>query len=84
MGLTGLPIICRELIAHGLSADMPIALVENATRDNQKALTGTLTNIGENPLTETIKPPTLIIVGTVVSLHTQLNWFMPNTKQRAC
>ncbi|WP_371196179.1 siroheme synthase CysG [Glaciecola sp. SC05] len=75
MGLTGLPIICRELIAHGLAPSTEIALVENATRANQKVLTGTLENILKNSLTKDIKPPTLIIVGGVVSLHKQLNWF---------
>ncbi|MFC4700488.1 siroheme synthase CysG [Glaciecola siphonariae] len=75
MGLTGLPIICRELVAHGLDAQTPIALVENATRVNQNVVTGTLNDIMDNPLTENVKPPTLIIVGSVVTLHKQLNWF---------
>lgn len=75
MGLTGLPIICEKLIAHGLAANTEIALVENATRSTQKVLTGTLESILNNPLTYEIKPPTLIIVGGVVSLHEQLNWF---------
>lgn len=75
MGLTGLPIICQQLMAHGLAPNTEIALVENATRANQKVLTGTLDNILNNPLTAHVKPPTLIIVGGVVSLHKQLNWF---------
>jgi uroporphyrin-III C-methyltransferase/precorrin-2 dehydrogenase/sirohydrochlorin ferrochelatase len=75
MGLTGLPIICKELIANGLDASTPIALIENATRANQKVVTGTLEDILDNPLTAEVKPPTLIIVGTVVTLHGQLNWF---------
>ncbi len=75
MGLTGLPIICKELIANGLDATTPIALIENATRVNQKVVTGTLEDILDNPLTAEVKPPTLIIVGTVVTLHSQLNWF---------
>jgi uroporphyrin-III C-methyltransferase/precorrin-2 dehydrogenase/sirohydrochlorin ferrochelatase len=75
MGLTGLPIICEKLISHGLPANTPIALVQSATCANQKVVTGTLENIMKLPETASLKPPTLIIVGGVVSLHRQLNWF---------
>ncbi|MFQ3206575.1 MAG: uroporphyrin-III C-methyltransferase/precorrin-2 dehydrogenase/sirohydrochlorin ferrochelatase [Glaciecola sp.] len=75
MGLTGLPIICDKLIQHGMSPQMPIALVQSATRENQEVVTGTLENIVNNPKVALLKPPTLIIVGTVVNLHSSLNWF---------
>lgn len=75
MGLTGLPIICEKLIEHGLDANTPIALVQEATRDAQKVVTGTLATINDDPRTPQMRPPTLIIVGSVVSLHSQLDWF---------
>ena len=75
MGLTGLPIICEKLIGHGMRSDMPIALVEGATRSEQKVVTGTLDTISDLEATKALKPPTLIIVGSVVNLHQQLNWF---------
>jgi uroporphyrin-III C-methyltransferase/precorrin-2 dehydrogenase/sirohydrochlorin ferrochelatase len=75
MGLTGLPIICDKLIENGMSPDMPIALVQAATREEQKVLTGTLASITQDPETSKMKPPTLIIVGSVVELHKKLNWF---------
>lgn len=75
MGLTGLPIICEKLIENGLTADTPIALIQSATTENQVVVTGTLSDITQNPATSALKPPTLIIVGTVVNLHNQLNWF---------
>ncbi|WP_218398096.1 siroheme synthase CysG [Alteromonas lipotrueae] len=75
MGLTGLPIICEKLIENGLTPDTPIALIQSATTENQVVVTGTLSDITQNPATSELKPPTLIIVGTVVSLHKQLNWF---------
>lgn len=75
MGLTGLPIICDKLIKHGMRSDMPIALVEGATRSEQKVVTGTLDSISDLEATKALKPPTLIIVGSVVNLHKQLNWF---------
>lgn len=75
MGLTGLPIICEQLIKNGMPGSTPIGLVQSATRGDQKVVTGTLNNIVENPETAKLKPPTLIIVGGVVSLHSKLNWF---------
>ncbi|MGB3726338.1 MAG: siroheme synthase CysG [Glaciecola sp.] len=75
MGLTGLPIITQKLVEHGMDKNTPIALVEGATRATQKVVTGTLENIVALEATKTLKPPTLIIVGSVVSLHKRLNWF---------
>ncbi|GGO68248.1 siroheme synthase CysG [Bowmanella pacifica] len=81
MGLTGLPVICRELIAHGMPKDMPIALVEQATTDQQQVVAGTLADIEQKAAH--IKPPALIIVGTVVTLRDKLNWFNPQGKMNA-
>lgn len=75
MGLTGLPVICEKLIHHGLDENTPIALVQSATTEQQKVVTGTLNDIVSRPETATLKPPTLVIVGTVVSLHKELDWF---------
>ncbi|AYA63143.1 siroheme synthase CysG [Alteromonas sp. RKMC-009] len=75
MGLTGLPVICSKLIEHGLSASTPIALVQEATRESQKVITGTLDTITTHPQLDEMKPPTLIIVGSVVTLHKKLDWF---------
>lgn len=75
MGLTGLPIICEKMIEHGLDATTPIALVQSATTEKQQVLTGTLQTIVAKQEEAQLQPPTLIIVGSVVSLHNELNWF---------
>ncbi|MCK4744104.1 MAG: uroporphyrinogen-III C-methyltransferase [Sulfuriflexus sp.] len=75
MGLVGIKVICKELMAHGMSPDMPIALVQKATTPEQKLFTGSLANMHEIVDREDIKPPTLIIVGEVVKLHKKLNWY---------
>ncbi len=75
MGLQGLEVICRELIAHGMPADTPVALVQKATTPEQKVVTGTLETMPDAVKNSNIKPPTLIIVGNVVQLHERLNWF---------
>lgn len=75
MGLTGLPIICEQLVKHGLASTTPIAMVQSATTPEQKVVTGTLEDIQQKAEAAEIKPPALIIVGSVVSLHNKLNWF---------
>jgi uroporphyrin-III C-methyltransferase/precorrin-2 dehydrogenase/sirohydrochlorin ferrochelatase len=75
MGLKGLPVICSTLMAHGMSAETPIALVQQATTPRQRVFTGTLSDMPERIAGEEVKAPTLIIVGNVVKLHDKLNWF---------
>lgn len=81
MGLTGLDIISRELIGHGMPADMPVAMVQSATRKDQRVVTGTLSDIVEVANEAGIKPPALIIVGTVVKLRETVNWYHPDDVQ---
>lgn len=69
MGLGTLPIICEQLIAHGLPASTPAALIERATLPNQRCITGTLGDLPAIAQTAELKPPTLIMIGEVVSLH---------------
>ncbi len=74
MGLIGLPIICQELVRHGLTERTPIALVQQGTTPNQKVYTGTLATMPEIIKDSEVKAPTLVIVGEVVSLHDKLAW----------
>lgn len=79
MGLLGLPVLCRELIAHGLPRSMPAAIVQQGTTVNQRVLTGTLDSLPALTAGAKLKPPTLIIVGSVVTLHEKLSWFKTET-----
>jgi len=75
MGLAGVDILCRELIAHGLPAATPRALVEQGTTPRQRVLTGTLETLPGIISNTDVHAPTLIIVGDVVRLHDRLAWF---------
>jgi uroporphyrin-III C-methyltransferase / precorrin-2 dehydrogenase / sirohydrochlorin ferrochelatase len=77
MGLMGLPVIARELVAHGLSPDTPAAIVQQGTTMNQKVVTGTLATLPALAEAAHLRAPTLIIVGSVVKLHDKLAWFKP-------
>ncbi len=70
MGVGALPAICSQLIAHGLPADTPAAVVENATLPTERCLTATLATLPALAVAEKVQPPALIImVGQVVQLH---------------
>ncbi len=74
MGLVGLPIISRELMAHGMAQDTPVALVSKGTTPEQEVITGTLENIVERVQQKGAQAPTLVIIGNVVSLRNRLDW----------
>lgn len=75
MGLIGLPIICAQLVARGLPASTPAALIEQGTTEHHRVLIGTLETLPGQVEAASPRPPTLIIVGDVVKLHRDLNWF---------
>lgn len=75
MGLHALRKICEGLVAHGLPADMPAALVEKATLPSQRVVAGTLDTLPELASSEGVKPPALLIVGEVVRLRGKLTWY---------
>ncbi len=77
MGLLGLPVLCRELVAHGLPDATPAAIVQQGTTHRQRVLIGTLATLPGLAQDAQLKPPTLIIVGDVVKLHDKLKWFDP-------
>ncbi|MGR2738805.1 uroporphyrinogen-III C-methyltransferase [Billgrantia sp. Q4P2] len=72
MGLTNAALISRELQRHGLPADHPVALVERGTTTEQRNVFATLGDLVEVIEREALKPPTLIVVGEVVSLAATL------------
>jgi uroporphyrin-III C-methyltransferase len=79
MGVNNLPEICRQLIAHGLPGNTPAALVERATLPEERCITGTLADLPALAVEHDVKPPALIMVGSVVSLRQELMPEAPTT-----
>jgi len=75
MGLLGLPALCEQLIAHGLPADMPAAVVQQATLPQQRVVVAPLGELARKVEEAGLHPPTLVIVGDVVKLRDKLAWF---------
>lgn len=78
MGLVGLEQICAQLIAHGVSPEMPAAVIQQGTTQKQRVVESTLANLASDVATAGLKPPSLTIIGEVVKLRSRLNWFTPS------
>ena len=78
MGVSNLEKICHNLITEGMSEEIPVAVINWATRANQKVVTGNLRTIGEVVKREKVTSPSLIVVGKVVELRDKLNFFEQN------
>ncbi len=83
MGLHGLSIICQQLIKHGLSSETPAALISKGTTPEQRVLIGDLSTLPNLVDEQHVQGPTLIIVGSVVSLHTKLHWYLTDQEIKA-
>jgi len=73
MGLHRLKTIAKKLIEIGKPVDYPVAVISKGTTPDEKTVIGTLENIWEQA--KDLPTPALIVVGEVVTLREQLNWF---------
>lgn len=74
MGLGALPEIARQMLAHGMAADTPAAIIEKGTTPEQRVIVGTLQSLPQQVLISGLRSPSLIIIGYVVGLREALRW----------
>jgi len=74
MALKHLGVITEQLIAHGRSAQEPVAIVSKATLPEQMVLETTLAGAVADAAASGIEPPSLVVVGQVVRLRGGLDW----------
>jgi uroporphyrin-III C-methyltransferase/precorrin-2 dehydrogenase/sirohydrochlorin ferrochelatase len=77
MGLLGLPLLCRKLVAHGLPRATSAAVVQREPRRHNAWSRGRSPSLPRWSPEARMHAPTLIIVGEVVRLRERLNWFEP-------
>lgn len=75
MGLKNLAENTSALIEGGRPSDQPAAVIEQGTTSSQRVVAGTLATIAEQARAAGLKPPSLVVVGEVVSRREQLAWF---------
>ena len=74
MGLSRLSIICKELVSGGMDKKIPVAVIQDGTTSKQKMIIGTVSNIAQKVKRSKIEPPSIIIIGKVVSLSKTIGW----------
>jgi uroporphyrinogen III methyltransferase/synthase len=75
MGVGNLAQIAESLMLNGRSPDTPVAVIRRGTVPAQKTLIGTLRDIARLAREHNTKPPAIIVVGNVVRIRKELNWF---------
>ena len=75
MGMKTLPMIASRLLEDGRAAETSVAAIRWGTKAEQRTIIGTLGDIVEKTAQARLEPPTVIVVGEVVRLREQLNWF---------
>ncbi len=81
MGVATAADIADKLIADGVSPDMPVAIVERATRPDARAIRSLLADLGGLVARETVESPAIIIVGEVVDRSSAENRLVAFARQ---
>lgn len=63
MGVGASRFIQGRLMLHGATPSKPVTIVENASRENQKIIASSLTNLAQDIEREGIKGPAILLVG---------------------
>jgi len=75
MGVSNLKSIVKQLVENGRNPKTPVAIIINGTTARQQVLVGTLEDIVSKAEQAKLKPPAVMVVGEVVRLRENLNWF---------
>ncbi|MDH3388879.1 MAG: uroporphyrinogen-III C-methyltransferase [Gammaproteobacteria bacterium] len=75
MGLSNLQKISAELVRAGLPATTPAAAIHGGTTRHQRKVLATLSDLSRAVDDAGMRSPVTVIIGDVVSLSDQLDWF---------
>lgn len=77
MGLDRLPLLTEGLIRHGRDRTTPAACIQQGTTPAQRVVVSTLENLAADVAEAGLRAPVATVVGDVVRLREQLDWFTP-------
>ena len=75
MAMKHLPTIIERLIAAGRRPDEAVAIVSNATTEQQQVLETTLAQAETDLAAARLSPPAIVVLGEIVGLRRTLDWF---------
>lgn len=70
--------VAQALVQHGGSMQKPLAVIEQATTPHQKIYISSLQNCAIDFADMEFLSPSLVIIGNVVHLQKEFNWFVAN------
>jgi len=76
MAMKNLDLITERLIKNGMSKEMPVAVIADATLPSQRTVRASLKQIAERCKRENIEPPAVVIIGSAAANSRELNWFV--------
>ena len=77
MALANLAKLVDELLEAGRTASTPAAIIEHGTTREQRTVLTTLEELPHAARDNAIESPALLVIGEVVNLAQDLDWFMP-------
>ncbi len=83
MGIGNLSLITQSLIDAGLDPSTPAAAIENGTTNNQQRVLSQLNQLHDAVTQSNLKAPVMIIIGKVVALADELDWFQRSLEETA-
>ncbi|PJZ71203.1 uroporphyrinogen-III C-methyltransferase [Leptospira perolatii] len=83
MGLNSLETITKELLNSQNPEDTPIAIIENATLESERILTGNLGNILELASKNEVRSPALLVIGGIVRFYIEMEALRKEARQQA-
>ncbi len=78
MGLAQIAQITGALIGAGRASATPVAVIESGTTPRHRRILTTLAEVAAEVTRQAIKPPATMIIGDVVTLALELDWFVPS------
>ncbi len=77
MAVAALGRVRERLMAAGMGAATPVAIVEQATTGSQRSIVATLGTIEDVAAASGVRPPALLVIGDTVGLGSTLEWMPP-------
>ena len=75
MGIGQIEQISADLVRSGMKKTTRVAIVESGTTDKQRVVAGTLGTISAVAKKAQVRPPAIIVIGSVAALAGKLGWF---------
>jgi uroporphyrin-III C-methyltransferase/precorrin-2 dehydrogenase/sirohydrochlorin ferrochelatase len=78
MAVERMHLIADTLMRYGRSSDTPVAVIQDGTLPDQRALTATLGTVVDSMTADGVRPPAIVVVGEVVHVAREIDILRAN------